>query len=244
MTVGGGALPAVRVELNPKALAKYDLGFDQVRTVLAAANANRPKGQIADATTAYEIGATDQLFTAAEYLPLVVSFRGGAAIRLADVGETVDSVQDVRVTGLTNGKPSVQLQVFREPGANIIETVDRVKALIPELRALLPPTIDLAIAVDRTTTIRASVSDVERTLLVAIGLVVLVVFVFLRSARATLIPGHRRAAIAPRHVRRHVLPQLQPRQPVADGVDHLDRLRRGRCDRRDRKREPASGHLV
>ena len=189
VTVGGGALPAVRVELNPKALAKYDLGFDQVRTVLAAANANRPKGQIADATTSYEIGATDQLFTAAEYRPLIVSYQGGAPIRLADVGATVDSVQDIRVTGLTNGKPSVQLQVFREPGANIIDTVDRVKALIPELRALLPPTIDLAVAVDRTTTIRASVSDVERTLLVAIGLVVLVVFVFLRSGRATIIPG-------------------------------------------------------
>src|SRR5262249_29716977 len=139
VTVGGGALPAVRVELNPKTLAKYDLGLDQVRGVLAAANANRPKGQVADATTAYEIGATDQLFTADEYRPLIVAYRNGAPIRIADVGDTVDSVQDVRVMGLTNGKPAVQLQVFRQPGANIIETVDRVKALVPELRALLPP---------------------------------------------------------------------------------------------------------
>src|SRR5262249_25509265 len=189
VTVGGGALPAVRVELNPRALAKYNLGFDQVRSVLEAANANRPKGQLADASTAYEIGATDQLFKAAEYLPLIVSYRTGAPVRIADVGETVDSVQDVRVTGLTNGKKAVQLLVFRQPGANIIETVDRVKALMPDLRALVPPTIDLSLAVDRTTTIRASVNDVERTLLVAICLVVLVVFIFLRSGRATLIPG-------------------------------------------------------
>ncbi len=189
VTVGGSALPAVRVELNPRALAKYDLGLDQVRSVLAVANANRPKGQLADRSTAYEIGATDQLMKAADYEPLIVAYRNGAPIRLSDLGTVQDSVQDVRVTGLSNGKPAVLLQVFRESGANIIETVDRVKALIPEFRALLPPTIDLTTAVDRTTTIRASVGDVERTLVIAICLVVLVVFLFLRSPRATLIPG-------------------------------------------------------
>ena len=189
VNVGGGALPAVRVELNPRTLAKYDLGFDQVRTVLGAANANRPKGQVSDATTTFEIGATDQLMKAADYEPLIVAYRNGAPIRLADLGSVRDSVQDIRVTGLTNGKPAVQLQVFRQTGANIIETVDRVKALLPEFRALLPAAVDLNAAIDRTTTIRASVKDVERTLVLAILLVVLVVFVFLRSPRTTIIPG-------------------------------------------------------
>jgi multidrug efflux pump len=189
VNVGGGALPAVRVELNPRTLAKYNLGFDQVRTVLGAANANRPKGQVSDATTTFEIGATDQLMKAADYEPLIVAYRNGAPIRLADLGSVRDSVQDIRVTGLTNGKPAVQLQVFRQTGANIIETVDRVKALLPEFRALLPAAVDLNAAIDRTTTIRASVKDVERTLVLAILLVVLVVFVFLRSPRTTIIPG-------------------------------------------------------
>ncbi|HEY7055118.1 MAG TPA: efflux RND transporter permease subunit, partial [Vicinamibacterales bacterium] len=189
VNVGGGALPAVRVELNPQAVAKYGLGFDQVRSVLGVANANRPKGQVSDRTSTYEIGATDQLMKAAQYQPLIVAYRNGAPIRLSDIGDVVDSVQDTRVTGLTNGKPAVQLQVFRQTGANIIQTVDRVKALLPEFRALLPPAVDLAVAIDRTTTIRASVADVEWTLVVAILLVVLVVFVFLRSARTTIIPG-------------------------------------------------------
>ncbi len=189
VNVGGGALPAVRVELNPRTLAKYDLGFDQVRGVLDVANANRPKGQVANATTTFEIGATDQLLKAADYEPLIVAYRNGAPVRLADLGTVQDSVQDIRVTGLTNGKPAVQLQVFRQTGANIIDTVDRVKALLPEFRALLPAAVDLDAAIDRTTTIRASVSDVERTLGLAIVLVVLVVFVFLRSPRTTIIPG-------------------------------------------------------
>jgi multidrug efflux pump len=189
VNVGGGALPAVRVELNPRTLAKYDLGFDQVRTVLDVANANRPKGQVSNATTTFEIGATDQLLKAADYEPLIVAYRNGAPIRLADLGDVQDSVQDIRVAGLTNGKPAVQLQVFRQTGANIIDTVDRVKALLPEFRALLPAAVDLNVAIDRTTTIRASVADVERTLVLAILLVVLVVFVFLRSARTTIIPG-------------------------------------------------------
>ena len=189
VNVGGGALPAVRVELNPRTLAKYDLGFDQVRGVLDVANANRPKGQVANATTTFEIGATDQLLKAADYEPLIVAYRNGAPVRLADLGTVQDSVQDIRVTGLTNGKPAVQLQVFRQTGANIIDTVDRVKALLPEFRALLPAAVDLNAAIDRTTTIRASVSDVERTLGLAIVLVVLVVFVFLRSPRTTIIPG-------------------------------------------------------
>ena len=153
------------------------------------ANANRPKGQVANATTTFEIGATDQLLKAADYEPLIVAYRNGAPVRLADLGTVQDSVQDIRVTGLTNGKPAVQLQVFRQTGANIIDTVDRVKALLPEFRALLPAAVDLNAAIDRTTTIRASVSDVERTLGLAIVLVILVVFVFLRSPRTTIIPG-------------------------------------------------------
>ena len=139
--------------------------FDQVRTRPRVANANRPKGQVADAThDASRSAPTDQLLKAADYEPLIVAYRNGAPIRLADLGSVQDSVQDIRVTGLTNGKPAVQLQVFRQTGANIIDTVDRVKALLPEFRALLPAAVDLNAAIDRTTTIRASVSDVERTL--------------------------------------------------------------------------------
>ncbi len=187
--VGGGALPAVRAELDPGRLNHYGIGLDTVRGVLAAANANRPKGQLSGPLEAWEIRATDQLLRASQYAPLIVRYRAGAAVRLGDVGEVRDSVQDLRAAGSFNGKPAVMLIVFRQTGANVIETVDRVLALMPQMRGLVPPAVDLAVASDRTTTIRASVRDVERTLALSILLVVLVVFVFLRDPRATLIPG-------------------------------------------------------
>src|SRR5262245_42500195 len=189
VTVGGGALPAVRVELNPNVLNEYGISLEQVRTVLGEANANRPKGQFADVRASWEIHGNDQLFRASDYLPLIVAASHGAVVRLADVGRVVDGVQDVRAGGLMNGRPAVSMIVMTAPGANVIETVDRIRAELPRFRALLPAAVDLRVAVDRTTTIRASVHDVERTLAIAIGLVVLVVFLFLRSGWATVIPS-------------------------------------------------------
>jgi len=189
VNVGGGALPAVRVELNPNALNKYGISLEQVRTVLGQANARRPKGLLADDRTSWEIDSSDQLFKAVDYLPLIVAARQGAVVRLTDLGAVTDGVQDVRAAGLKDGQRAVSLIVTPEPDANVIGTVDRVRDQLPRFRALLPPAVDLQVAIDRTTTIRASVRDVERTLLIAIVLVVVVVFVFLRSSSATAIPS-------------------------------------------------------
>src|SRR5919108_1915354 len=189
VSVGGGALPAVRVELNPNALNKYGISLEQVRQVLAQANAKRPKGQVADERTSWEIHSNDQLLKAANYLPLIVATSQGAVVRLTDLGSVKDGVQDVRTAGLVNGHPAVSMIVTTAPGANVIDTVDRIRDELPRFRALLPAAVDLKVAIDRTTTIRASVHDVERTLVIAIGLVVLVVFAFLRSGWATVIPS-------------------------------------------------------
>ncbi len=187
--VGGGALPAVRVELNPTALNNTGLALEDVRTALASANANRPKGEVADVHRVWSLSTTDQLLQAAEYRQLVVSYRNGAAVRLADVADVTDSVEDVRTMGLSNGKPAIIIIVFRQPGANIIDTVDGVRAVLPQLQAAIPPTIKLNVLIDATRTVRASVRDVEITMCIAIALVILVVFVFLRSVRSTFIPS-------------------------------------------------------
>ena len=189
VTVGGSSLPAVRVELNPATLNNYGIGLEDVRAAIVATNANRPKGSLEDGERHWQILANDQAKKAAEYLPLIVAYRKGAAVRLADVAEVVDSVQDLRNDGSANGKPSVLLILNRQPNANIIDTVDRVKALLPQLSASIPSAIDLAVVMDRTPTIRASLRDVERSLLISIALVIMVVFLFLRNWRATLIPS-------------------------------------------------------
>jgi multidrug efflux pump len=187
--VGGGALPAVRIELNPLSLNKYGIGLDDVRGVLSATNVNRPKGQLANTARASEILANDQLFKAADYAPLIVAYRSGRPVVLSDVGDVVDSVEDVRNIGLSNKDPAIVVVIFRQPGANIIDTVDNVRALLPQLRASVPAAINVDVVLDRSTTIRASLHDVERTLVISVVLVTLVVFVFLRSVRATLIPA-------------------------------------------------------
>ncbi|MDD0813507.1 multidrug efflux RND transporter permease subunit [Curvibacter sp. HBC28] len=187
--VGGGALPAVRVELDPNRLAASGIAIDSVRAALVATNTNRPKGTLEDGQRSWQIGANDQAFTAAEYAPLVLRYANGNAIRLRDVGEVIDSVQDVRNYGAANGKPSILLILYKQPGANIIETVDEVRRLLPQLRASIPSAIDLDVVVDRTPTIRASLREVERSLIISIGLVILVVFVFLRHFRSALIPS-------------------------------------------------------
>jgi multidrug efflux pump len=187
--VGGAAQPAVRAEVNPTLLNKLGVGLDTVRTALNAANANRPKGSVSDSTTSYSFSDTDQLFTADQYRPLIVAYNNGAAVRLGDVADVVDSVSDSRNIGLANGKPGVLIIVFRQPGANIIETVDRVRALMPFLQSSISPAINLSIAMDRTVTVRASVKDIETTLIISVILVILVVFAFLRTVRATIIPS-------------------------------------------------------
>ena len=187
--VGGGSLPAVRVELNPTVVHKYGIGLEDVRSMLASTNTNRPKGQLADEATSREIRTNDQLFKAHEYRDLIVTFRNGAPVQLKDLGDVVDSVEDVRTEGLLNGKTAVMVVIFRSPGANIIETVDRIRGLLPQLSAAIPQNIDLTVTVDRSPPIRASLKDVEHTLVISGTLVILVVFAFLRSFRATLIPG-------------------------------------------------------
>jgi multidrug efflux pump len=187
--VGGGALPAVRVDVNPTALYNNGLGLEDVRAALASANANRPKGEIGGLDRAWSLSTTDQLLKASEYQSLIVHYVNGAAVRLSDVATVTDSVEDIRTGGLSNGKPAVLLVIFRQPGANIIDTVDRVRALMPQLQAEIPPSVKLAVAIDATRTIRASVRDVEITLAISICLVILVVFVFLRSLRSTFIPS-------------------------------------------------------
>jgi multidrug efflux pump len=187
--VGGSSLPAVRVELNPTALNRYGIGSATVRAAIATTNANRPKGSLDGDARHWQIAANDQAKKAADYLPLVVAYRDGAAVRLTDIATVTDSVQDLRNAGLADGRPAVLIQVRRQPGANVIETVDRVKAILPMLRASIPNSIDLQIASDATTTIRASLREVERTLLISICLVILVVFLFLRRWQAALIPA-------------------------------------------------------
>ena len=187
--VGGGAKPAVRVKVDPHRLSQMGIGLDEVRGALALVNANSPKGELADRTTAWAITATDQLFEADQYRPVIVAYRNGAPIGLSDIAEVESSVEDVRTGGLANGKRAVLIVIFRQPGSNIIETVDRVRALLPQLRASISPAIDLGVLLDRTTTIRASFRDVQITLLISIGLVVLVVFLFLRNGWATIIPS-------------------------------------------------------
>ncbi len=189
VTIGGSSLPAVRVELNPTALNKYGIALDTVRIALQNANANRPKGLVEQDDRHWQIYASDQARQASQYRDLIVAMRNGAAVRLSDVAQVLDSVEDVRNLGLANGEPAVLLIINKQPNANILDTIDRIMALLPQLQASIPADIKLAVALERTSTIRASLHDVERTLITSVLLVILVVFVFLRNWRATLIPA-------------------------------------------------------
>ncbi|MET0486396.1 MAG: multidrug efflux RND transporter permease subunit [Candidatus Rokuibacteriota bacterium] len=189
VVVGGGARPAVRVRVDPNRLAQLGIGLGQVRTALGAATANRPKGELSDATSAWGVSANSQLFDADQYRPVIITYRNGAPVRLGDIAEVESSVEDVRTAGLVNSKRAVVLIVYRQPGANVIETVDRVLELMPELRGSIPPAINLSVVLDRTTSIRPAFRDIQVTLLLSIALVVFVVFIFLRSVSATVIPS-------------------------------------------------------
>jgi multidrug efflux pump subunit AcrB len=186
---GGSSLPAVRVELNPLALNKYGIGLENVRTALSGANSNVPKGHFANGTHTWTIQDNDQIFKAVDYKPLIIAYRNSAPVRVGDVADVVDSVADIRNAGFSNGKPSVLLIIFRQPGANIIQTVARINAILPQLHAEIPTGMDLTVVVDQTTTISASIRDVERTLLIAVVLVILVVFRLLRDFRTMFIPA-------------------------------------------------------
>ncbi|WHZ24663.1 MAG: Multidrug efflux system MdtABC-TolC, inner-membrane proton/drug antiporter MdtC (RND type) [Nitrospira sp.] len=188
VVVGGGSLPAVRVDLNPTALNKYGIGLGDVRRVLAGTNVNRPKGQLTTDDRTWEIRTNDQLHDVEEYLPLIVAYRDGRAVQLSDVATVEQSVENLRTMGVANGTPAVLVLIYRQAGANIIETVDRLRAQLPPLEASLPGSITLSVVMDRTPVIRASLHEVEKTLIISVGLVILVVFVFLRNLRATLIP--------------------------------------------------------
>jgi multidrug efflux pump len=191
--VGGGSLPAVRVELNPTAVSRTGLSLESIRSVLAKTNVNRPKGQVARGDRAWEITTNGQLRPRAEdYEPLIISYKSGVAVRLSDVAQVTESVEDVRASGYVNGSPAVLLVIFRQPGANIIETVDNVRGLIPRLEASLPGGMKLSTVVDRSPPIRGSLLDVEKSLVLSCCLVILVVFLFLRTLRATVRSEERR----------------------------------------------------
>jgi len=187
--VSGSSLPAVRVDLNPRALFKYGIGLETVRAALSAANANAPKGALEEGAKRYQVYVSDQARTADDFKTLIVAYRNAAAVRLQDVASVTDGVEDVRNLGMANGKPAVLVILTRQPGANIIETVDNVKAILPVLQASLPPAVRVDVANDRTTSIRASVTDVQITMGIAVLLVMVVVYLFLRNGRATIIPS-------------------------------------------------------
>ena len=189
VSVGGSSLPGVRVDVNPTQLNSYGLGLQDVASLLSRQNANAPKGQIASDSTMMDVTSNDQLLKAVDYMPLIAGYHNGAAVKLSDVANVQDSTENIRAAGFVNGKPSVLIIIFRQPGANIIDTVDRIRDAIPSLKASIPAGIDVGIVLDRTVTIRASVKEVERTLVISISLVILVVFLFLRNFHATLIPS-------------------------------------------------------
>jgi len=189
VTIEGNQKPAIRVRINPTAIASLGTSFEDIRTALTLNNVNQPKGSFDGARQSYTIGANDQIFSAQEFANVIVAYKNGAPVRLGDIGQIVDNVENIRLAGWVGSKPSVILDIQRQPGANIIETANRVKALLPRLQASLPPSVKVSILTDRTSTIRASVEDVQFTLILTVALVVMVIFVFLRKFWATVIPS-------------------------------------------------------
>jgi hydrophobe/amphiphile efflux-1 (HAE1) family protein len=189
VVVGGSSRPGVRVDVNPTTLANYGIGLEDVRTAMAQVNANVPKGYLSDGLSRWTLTDNDQIFKANQYSPLIIAYRKGSPVRLSDIANVYDAVEDIHTAGLANGKPSVVIIVWRQPGANIVGTVDRVRAALPQLQGSIPTAAKLSVASDRTTTIRASVDDIQITLMITVALVILVIFVFLRNVWATVIPA-------------------------------------------------------
>ena len=246
VSISGGQRPAVRVRANPTALASYGLSLETLRTALTSANVNQAKGNFDGPDQAWTINDNDQLQAGAQYGPIIIAYRNGAPVRISDVATVIDGVENAKLAAWVNADRAIVLNIQRQPGTNIISVVDTVQALLPQIKASLPQGINVEVITDRTTTIRASVKDVEFELLLTIVLVVAVIFVFLRSAAATIIPGIAVPLSLVGTFARHVPARLQPRQPVADGADDLHRLRRRRCDRHDREHLalPGDGRLA
>ncbi len=235
VSISGGQKPAVRIQANPTALGSYGLNLEDLRNSITAANVNQAKGNFDGAHQAYQIGANDQMLSSADYASMIIAYRNNGPVRVSDVATVVDDVENVRQAAWINESPAVIVNIQRQPGANIIAVVDRIKALLPQLQASLPSSISVKILTDRTNTIRASVSDVQFELMLTIGLVVLVIFLFLRNLSATIIPSVAVPLSLVGTFRRDVPARLQPEQSVADGADHFHRLRGGRRDRDDRE---------
>ncbi len=235
VSISGGQKPAVRVQADPDKLASYGLSLEDLRAVLAQANVDQAKGNLEGPRQSFTIGANDQLFSSAEYRSVVVAYRNGAPVRLSDVAQVIDGVENTKLAAWMNDKPAVIVNIQRQPGANIITVVDRIKLLLPQLRASLPSSVNVTILTDRTVTIRASVADVQFSLVLTIALVVHGDVPVPAEPGRHRHPQRRRAHLAGRRVRHHVPPGLQPRQPLADGADHLHRLRGRRRHRDDRE---------
>src|SRR5262249_44817137 len=189
VSISGGQKPAVRIQANPTALAKYGIGLEDLRSAVAASNVNQAKGNFDGPKQAYTIGANDQLTTSDHYETITVAYRNGGPVRLSDVADVIDDTENVRQAAWMNDTPAVILNIQRQPGANIIGVVDRIKKLLPQLRASLPSAVEVTRLTDRTTTIRASVEDVQFELMLTVALVVMVIFLFLRNLAATIIPS-------------------------------------------------------
>ena len=240
MSISGGQKPAIRVQVNPTALSSYGINLEDVRTALQQTSLNSAKGNFDGPQQDYQIDANDQLLTSDDFQKVVVAYHNGAPVLLSDVANVIDGVENVKQAAWMNKTPAVIVNIQRQPGANIIQVVDRIKNLLPLLQSNLPAAVQVSILTDRTTTIRASVKDVEFELMLTVALVVMVIFLFLRNIRRHDHSERRRAAFAGRHVRRDVPGGLQPEQPDADGADDFDRIRGGRRDRDDREHRRAS----
>ncbi len=241
VSISGGNRPAIRIQFNPRALAAYGLNIDDVRTTVSNMNVNIPKGNFDGPMQDLTINANDQITDAKEFANMVIAYRNGNPVRLKDVAITVHGPENTKIAAWANADPAIILNIQRQPGANVIQVVDGITRLLPQIEAGLPAAVTITVLSDRTTTIRASVADVEFELGLAIVLVVLVIFVFLRNLPATIIPSLSVPLVARRHAHRHVPFGIQPRQSVAHGLDDLDRLRRRRRDRHDREHRALCG---
>ena len=227
VSISGGQKPAVRIRANPTALASYGLSLEDVRTALAATNVDQAKGTLNGPRQAFTIGANDQLLSADQYRPIVVAYRNGSPVRLSDIANITDGIENTMQAAWMNTDPAVILNIQRQPGANIISVVDRIKKLLPVLQTSLPAAVQVSILTDRTETIRASVKDVQFELMLTVALVVMVIFLFLRNCVRHDYSRRGSAAFDCRYFRRDVFAGLQPEQSHAHGVDHFHRLRGG-----------------
>ena len=239
VSIGGQQKPAIRVQVDPQALANRGIGLEDVRNVLAQANVDLPKGTLNSPQQTYTLNTNDQLIKADPYNDLIVAYRNGSPVRIRDIGKAIEGPENNLLAGWYNGQRAIILGIQRQPGANVIATVDGIKSLLPQLQASIPPAIKINVVSDRTQTIRASVDDVRFTLMLTVGLVVMVIFLFLRNFWATDHSRDNRAAFAHRHLRRAVRDELQPRQPLPDGALGRDRFRRGRRCGGDREHRAA-----